>query len=51
MIDMQSETIVTILSSTTQIADNVASKATGCVEPSDNKAITAIESKAMIRWA
>jgi len=48
---MQRETIVTMLSNTTHIADNVASNATGCVEPSDNSAIMAIESKAMIRCA
>jgi len=46
---MQSEIIVTILRSTTQIADKVASKDTGWVEPSDNSAIIAIDSKATIR--
>jgi len=48
---MQSEIIVTTLRSTTQMADKVASKDTGWVEPSDSRAIIAIDSKAIIKCA
>jgi len=46
-----SETIATILSSTTHMADKVGSNVTGCVAPSANKAMTAIDSIAIIKWA
>jgi hypothetical protein len=51
LIAIINENIVTTLRRQTQIAERVASKTTGCVDPSDKRAIIAIESKATIKWA